>query len=58
MLFTLVPLWALALLVRYPKSWLRHIIARGALSFLALALEWFDAPPYIGTALRKETQLG
>jgi hypothetical protein len=44
-LFALVSFWALALRVRYPASWIRYITARGALSFLTLALEWLDAPP-------------
>ncbi len=57
-LFALVSLWALALLVHYPKQWIRYITARGALSFLTLALEWLDAPPRIRRAIRQETESG
>lgn len=57
-LFALVSFWALALRVRYPHTWVRYITARGALSFLTLALEWLDAPPRIRTALRAEAESG
>jgi hypothetical protein len=57
-LFALVSFWALALLVRYPTHWVRYITARGALSFLTLALEWLDAPPHLRRAIRQEAQCG
>ncbi len=38
-LFALLALWELALLVRHPQNWVRYITARGALSYLFLALE-------------------
>ena len=57
-LFALVSLWALALRVRYPALWVRYVTARGALSFLTLALEWFDAPPAIRALVRKEARTG
>jgi hypothetical protein len=57
-LFALVSLWALALLVRYPQNWPRYATARGALSFLTLALEWLDAPPLIRQAIRAEARSG
>lgn len=57
-LFALVSFWALALLVRFPKTWVRYITARGALSFLTLALEWLDAPPPIRRTLRSEAKTG
>lgn len=57
-LFALVGLWALVRLVRYPEGWVRYITARGALSFLTLALEWLDAPPHIRRTLRQEAQCG
>jgi len=57
-LFALVSFWALALLVRLPKNWVRYITARGALSFLTLALEWLDAPPWLRRALRLEARTG
>ncbi len=57
-LFALVSLWALALLVRYPENWVRYATARGALSFLTLALEWLDAPPLIRRTLRQEAGSG
>jgi len=58
-LFALVSFWALVLLVRYPApSWVRYITARGALSFLTLALEWLDAPPHIRRTIRMEARCG
>lgn len=57
-LFALVSFWALALRVRYPETWVRYVTARGALSFLTLALEWLDAPPRLRTALRAEARSG
>ncbi len=57
-LFALVSLWALVRLVRYPAQWVRFATARGALSFLTLALEWLDAPPHVRHALRQEDQCG
>jgi hypothetical protein len=57
-LFALVSFWALALLVRYPAQWVRYITARGALSFLTLALEWLDAPPCVRSAIRQEARSG
>lgn len=57
-LFALVSLWALVRLVRYPTQWVRYVTARGALSFLTLALEWLDAPPYLRHILRQEAQCG
>ena len=57
-LFALVSLWALARLVRSPHQWVRYVTARGALSFLTLALEWLDAPPRIRRTLRQEAQCG
>lgn len=57
-LFALVSLWALALRVHYPETWVRYVIARGALSFLTLALEWLDAPPYVRALIRKEARSG
>jgi DDE family transposase len=57
-LFALVALWALIRLVRYPPQWVRYVTARGALSFLTLALEWLDAPPHTRHALRQEAQCG
>jgi len=57
-LFALVSFWALALLVRYPAPWVRYITARGALSFLTLALEWLDALPHVRRALRTEARSG
>jgi hypothetical protein len=57
-LFALLALWALALLVHYPKRWPHFITARGALSFLSLALEWLDAPPPIRFAFRRGFQSG
>ena len=57
-LFALVSFWALALLVRFPACWVRYITARGALSFLTLALEWLDAPPHIRRTIRMEARSG
>jgi len=57
-LFLLVALWALALLVRYPKNWERYITARGRLSFLTLALEWLESPPPLRRILRQEAKSG
>jgi hypothetical protein len=57
-LFALVSLWALVRLVRYPESWVRYITARGALSFLTLALEWLDATPRLRRAIRQEARCG
>jgi len=57
-LFALVSFWALALLVRFPENWVRYITARGALSFLTLALEWLDAPPHIRRTIRMEARSG
>jgi hypothetical protein len=57
-LFALVGFWALALLVRFPKTWVRFVTVRGALSFLMLALEWLAAPPHVRRALRLEAQSG
>ncbi len=57
-LFALVSFWALALRVRYPQQWVRYVTARGALSFLTLALEWLDAPPRTRTALRRLARSG
>jgi len=57
-LFALVSFWALALLVRFPKNWVRYVTARGALSFLTLALEWLHAPPYLRRMLRLEARSG
>lgn len=57
-LFALVGLWALALRVRYPLRWIRYVTARGALSFLTLALEWLDALPRFRQAIRQEARSG
>ena len=57
-LFLILALWALALLVRYPSRWSRFVTARGALSFLSLALEWLDAPPLIRQTLRRGYESG
>jgi IS4 transposase len=57
-LFALVGFWALALLVRFSQNWVRYVTARGALSFLTLALEWLDAPPPIRRSLRLEAKSG
>jgi len=57
-LFVLLALWALALLVRYAAGWRRFVTARGALSFLSLALEWLDSPPWLRRTLRMEAQSG
>jgi len=57
-LFLILALWALALLVRYPNHWARFVTARGALSFLSLALEWLDATPPIRRNLRRGYQSG
>jgi hypothetical protein len=57
-LFALVSFWALALRVRVPPTWARYVTARGALSYLSLALEWLDAPPSIRRALRQEARGG
>ena len=57
-LFALLALWALALPVRHPRQWIRCITARGALSFLTLALEWLDAPPRIRRAIWQEARCG
>lgn len=46
------------LLVRFPEQWVRYVTARGALSFLSLALEWLDAPPHIRRAIRQEAKSG
>ena len=57
-LFLVLALWALALLVRYPKLWPEWIRARGPLSFVSLALEWIDSPPWQRRMLRQEAQSG
>jgi hypothetical protein len=57
-LFALVGFWALALLVRFPKTWERYVTVRGALSFLMLALEWLAAPPHVRRTLRLEAKSG
>lgn len=57
-LFALVALWVLAHRVRYPEAWVRYITARGALSFVSLALEWLDAPPHIRQLIRAEARSG
>jgi len=57
-LFALVSFWALALRVHFPEAWVRWVTARGALSYLSLALEWLDAPPAIRRALRRQNQCG
>jgi hypothetical protein len=57
-LFALVAFWALALLVRYPSSWVPFTTARGTLSFLSLALEWLDTPPPVRTLLRRAPESG
>lgn len=57
-LFALVALWVLAHRVHYPQAWVRYITARGALSFISLALEWLDAPPSIRRLVRQEVQSG
>jgi hypothetical protein len=57
-LFALLAFWALALLVRYPSSWVRFTTARGTLSFLSLALEWLDTPPRARTLITTEHQSG
>jgi len=57
-LFALVSTWVLALLVRYPEQWVRFVTARGALSFLSLALEWLEAPPDVRQLVREEARSG
>ena len=57
-LFALISLWVLARLVRYPENWIRYVTARGALSFLTLALEWLDAPPHLRRYIRQEARCG
>lgn len=57
-MFLTLALGVLAVLVRYPKTWLEWIISRGALSFVSLALEWLDAPPSLRRTLRMEAQSG
>jgi hypothetical protein len=57
-LFAVLAFWALALLVRYPQGWIRYITARGKLSFLAVALEWLDAPLQVRTTVRQEARSG
>jgi hypothetical protein len=57
-LLVALALWALALLVRYCAGWVRFITARGALSFLSLALEWLDATPSQRRTLRAEAESG
>jgi hypothetical protein len=44
-LFVAVALWAPARLVRYCRNWARFITARGALSFVSLALAWVTSTP-------------
>jgi hypothetical protein len=57
-LFALVGFWVLAVRVRFPDSWVRYVTARGKLSYLSLALEWLDAPPWIRSAVRREARCG
>jgi Transposase DDE domain len=57
-LFGLVAFWALALRVRFPESWARYATARGTLSYLTLALEWLDAPPWIRRAVQQDARCG
>lgn len=57
-MFLSLALWALALLVRYGAGWQRFITARGALSFVSLALEWINSPPWLRRMLRAEAQSG
>jgi hypothetical protein len=55
-LFVSLALWTLALLVRYCARWARFITARGALSFVSLALEWLDSPPSQRRILRAQAK--
>ena len=57
-MFLTLALWVLAVLVRYPHTWLQWITSRGPLSFVTNALEWLAASPHIRRMLRAEAKSG